>query len=87
MRRLREEAKALNDEKFCRIWEFYLAASESAIRWQNLVVFQLQLSHDQQAMPLTREYIGRGEDCLRGHEANPKGNRRGARQYPQATSL
>lgn len=44
--------------------EFYLAASESAFRWQNLVVFQIQLSHDQQATPLTRDYIVRGEDCL-----------------------
>ena len=83
----REEAKALYDEKFCRIWEFYLAASESAFRWQNLVVFQIQLSHDQQAMPLTRDYIGRGEDCLLSHEGNPKGEPRGARQYPREASL
>ena len=83
----RDEAKALYDEKFCRIWEFYLAASESAFRWQNLVVFQLQLAHDQQAAPLTRDYIGRGEDCLKAHEGNPKGNRRGARQFPQEASL
>lgn len=83
----RDEAKALYDEKFCRIWEFYLAASESAFRWQNLVVFQLQLAHDQKAAPLTREYIGRGEDCLKAHEGNPKGERRGARQFPQEASL
>ncbi|WP_411035191.1 class I SAM-dependent methyltransferase [Shinella sp. BYT-45] len=83
----REEAKALYDEKFCRIWEFYLAASESAFRWQNLVVFQLQLVHDQEAVPLTRDYIGHGEDCLRSHEGNPKGERRGARQFPQEASL
>lgn len=83
----REEAKALYDEKFCRIWEFYLAASESAFRWQHLVVFQLQLAHDQQAVPLTRDYIGRGEDCLKAHEGNPKGNRRGARRFPQEASL
>ena len=83
----RDEAKALYDEKFCRIWEFYLAASESAFRWQNLVVFQLQLAHDQEAVPLTRGYIGRGEDCLKAHEANPKGDRRGARQFPQEASL
>jgi cyclopropane-fatty-acyl-phospholipid synthase len=83
----RDEAKALFDEKFCRIWEFYLAASESAFRWQNLVVFQLQLAHDQEAVPLTREYIGHGEDCLKAHEGNPKGDRRGARQFPQEASL
>jgi len=83
----REEAKALYDERFCRVWEFYLAASESAFRWQNLVVFQLQLAHDQEAVPLMRDYIGRDEDCLRSHEANPKGERRGARQFPQEASI
>ncbi|MGV3552324.1 class I SAM-dependent methyltransferase [Rhizobium sp.] len=61
----REEAKKLYDEKFCRIWEFYLAASESAFRWQGLVIFQFQLAHDQQAVPLTRDYIGDAENCLR----------------------
>ncbi len=83
----RDKAKAIYDERFCRIWEFYLAASESAFRWQNLVVFQLQLVHDQQAVPLQRDYIGRGEDCLRQHEANRKGEQRGARQFPQEASL
>lgn len=53
----REEAKALYDEAFCRMWEFYLAASESAFRWQKLMVFQIQLVHDQMAVPLTRDYI------------------------------
>ena len=64
----REEAKALYDEKFCRIWEFYLASSESAFRWQNLVIFQFQLAHDQKAVPLTRDYIQSAEACLRQTE-------------------
>jgi cyclopropane-fatty-acyl-phospholipid synthase len=64
----REAAKALYDEKFCRIWEFYLAGSESAFRWQNLVIFQVQMAHDQEAVPLTRDYIQTAETCLRGIE-------------------
>jgi cyclopropane-fatty-acyl-phospholipid synthase len=64
----RDEAKALYDERFCRIWEFYLAASESAFRWQNLVIFQFQLAHDQAAVPLTRDYIQSAENCLRQTE-------------------
>jgi cyclopropane-fatty-acyl-phospholipid synthase len=64
----REEAKKLYDEKFCRIWEFYLASSESAFRWQNLVIFQFQLAHDQQAVPLTRDYIMSAEAALRNIE-------------------
>ncbi|MFD1882431.1 class I SAM-dependent methyltransferase [Paracoccus pacificus] len=53
----RAEAKALYDESFCRMWEFYLAASEAGFRWQNIVVYQVQLSHRQNAVPLTRDYI------------------------------
>lgn len=61
----REEAKALYDERFCRMWEFYLASSESAFRWQNLMVFQIQLAHKQDSVPITRDYIAQEEDRLR----------------------
>lgn len=83
----REDAKALYDERFCRIWEFYLASSESAFRWQNLVVFQLQLAHDQQAAPLTRDYIDRGEGCLKAREGDGKARTAGARKFPQEASF
>jgi len=53
----RDEAVALYDERFARMWEFYLAASEAAFRYQDLVVFQLQLARDKLAIPRTREYI------------------------------
>ncbi len=39
-----DKAAAILDERFCRMWEFYLAGSETAFRYQNLVVFQLQLA-------------------------------------------
>ena len=45
------------DERFCRMWEFYLAGAEIGFRYQNLMVFQLQLTKDQKALPLTRDYI------------------------------
>jgi len=60
----REAAKALYDEAFCRMWEFYLASSESAFRWQNMMVFQIQLAHDQEDAPITRTYIEREEARL-----------------------
>ena len=53
----REEAKALYDERFCRMWEFYLASSEMAFRSQMMCNFQIQLAHDQEAVPLTRDYM------------------------------
>ena len=53
----REEIAGLYDERFCRMWEFYLAASEAAFRFNKHVVFQLQLARRQEAVPLTRDYV------------------------------
>lgn len=64
----REEAKALADERFCRMWEFYLAACESAFRYSGLMVFQIQLAKRQEAVPLTRNYISECEAALRTKE-------------------
>ena len=44
-------------ERFCRMWEFYLAGAETGFRYQNLMVFQLQLAKDQTALPRTRDYV------------------------------
>jgi cyclopropane-fatty-acyl-phospholipid synthase len=48
-------------ERFCRMWEFYLAFSEAAFRHGNLMVFQLQLVKRRDAVPLTRDYIAERE--------------------------
>jgi cyclopropane-fatty-acyl-phospholipid synthase len=53
----RERAKALYDERFCRMWEFYLASSEMAFRYMNLCVFQIQLAKRIDTVPLTRDYM------------------------------
>lgn len=53
----RSEAKEIYDERFCRMWEFYLAASEAMFRNGTLMVFQIQLAHRRDAAPLTRDYI------------------------------
>lgn len=55
----RERAKALYDERFCRMWEFYLAGAEMGFRHGRLMVFQLQLAHRPDAVPLTRDYLYR----------------------------
>ena len=54
----REKAKELYDEEFCRMWEFYLIGSEVAFRRRDQMVFQLQIAKRQDAVPLTRDYIG-----------------------------
>ncbi|MDP9196368.1 MAG: cyclopropane-fatty-acyl-phospholipid synthase family protein [Pseudomonadota bacterium] len=55
----RERAMQLYDDRFCRMWEFYLAACEVGFRNLNLMVFQIQLAHQRDAVPLDREYIYR----------------------------
>jgi len=64
----REEAVRLYDERFARMWEFYLAASEMSFRVQNMMNFQLQLTKRQGVVPMTRDYITRGEALLRRKE-------------------
>jgi cyclopropane-fatty-acyl-phospholipid synthase len=55
----RDEAKAMFDERFCRMWEFYLACSEAGFRSGALMVFQLQLLKSVNTAPLTRDYLYR----------------------------
>ncbi len=52
-----DEAAEIYDERFCRMWEFYLAASEISFRHLRNCVFQIQLTKRQEAVPLTRDYI------------------------------
>lgn len=53
----RGEALVMYDERFCRMWEFYLACSEVAFRELGHMVFQLQLTKKQTAVPLSRDYL------------------------------
>ena len=54
---VREAIRSEKGERFCRMWEFYLAASEMAFRHRGLVVFHFQLARDQHAVPRTRDYL------------------------------
>lgn len=54
----REEISRMLDERFCRMWEFYLLGSEMAFRHEGQVVFQVQLARDKTAVPDSRDYIG-----------------------------
>jgi cyclopropane-fatty-acyl-phospholipid synthase len=53
----RDKVKALYDERFCRMWEFYLGASEATFRYGGHVVFQIQFTRDVNALPITRDYM------------------------------
>jgi cyclopropane-fatty-acyl-phospholipid synthase len=64
-----DKAAAIRDERFCRMWEFYLAASEAAFRYQGLVVFQVQLVKRIDTLPLTRDYMMHAERRLLEQDA------------------
>ena len=64
----REEAVRLYDERFARMWEFYLASSEMSFRKQNMMNFQIQITKRQGVVPMTRDYIALEEAKLRGIE-------------------
>jgi cyclopropane-fatty-acyl-phospholipid synthase len=53
----RDQVRAPYDERFCRMWEFYLAGAEAGFREGDLVVFQVQLAKDRLVVPQTRDYI------------------------------
>ncbi len=57
----RDEAVKLYDERFCRMWEYYLSTAEAAFRYEDLVVFQIQIAKRNDVIPLTRDYIARNE--------------------------
>ncbi|MCA8868875.1 MAG: class I SAM-dependent methyltransferase [Rhodobacteraceae bacterium] len=52
-----DKARSLYDDRFCRMWRYYLIASELTFRLNRQVVFQVQLSPQQAVVPLTRDYL------------------------------
>jgi cyclopropane-fatty-acyl-phospholipid synthase len=64
-----DDAAKLYDERFCRMWEFYLAGSETSFRVDGNMVFQLQLAKRQETVPLSRDYIAEREAEFRRREA------------------
>jgi cyclopropane-fatty-acyl-phospholipid synthase len=63
----RDKARELYDERFCRMWEFYLGAAELGFLHGSNMVFQLLLAKERDAVPLDRNFIAEAEgDLLRG---------------------
>jgi cyclopropane-fatty-acyl-phospholipid synthase len=66
----RDEVVRLYDQRFVRMWEFYLACSEMAFREGEMVVFQIQMAKHKGVAPPTRDYIAQEEARLRRREAS-----------------
>ena len=58
------------DENFGRMWEFYLAACEGAVRYGASNVFQMQLARERDDVPLTRGYIEQEEARIKAPESD-----------------
>jgi cyclopropane-fatty-acyl-phospholipid synthase len=67
----RTQVEALYDERFYRMWDFYLAGSEASFRHGGMVVFQIQLARKQDAVPLQRDYMFRYEQTRLFEPAGP----------------
>ncbi|SIP98505.1 cyclopropane-fatty-acyl-phospholipid synthase [Rhizobium sp. RU35A] len=63
------DAVALYDERFFRMWDFYLAGSEMAFTHENFFIFQIQLKKSRDAVPHQRDYIAMREEELKKFEA------------------
>ena len=57
-----DKVRDLYDEKFCRMWNWYLVACEMTFRYNRQCVFQFQLARRQDAVPLTRDYLYSDQD-------------------------
>lgn len=53
----RDEIVELYDERFFRMWQFYLAGALVAFRHDAHLNFQIQLTRRREALPLTRGYM------------------------------
>ncbi len=75
----RERVRTLDpkrfDDRFCRMWEYYLQSCEAGFRHGSLTVFQLQFTKSIDALPITRDYMFAEERRLleqEEHEARPR---------------
>ncbi|HEY1605667.1 MAG TPA: cyclopropane-fatty-acyl-phospholipid synthase family protein [Allosphingosinicella sp.] len=60
-----EAVARLYDERFLRMWLFYLAGGIAAFRHDALAVYQLQLARRRDAAPITRDYMAEAEPAFR----------------------
>ncbi|WP_192257484.1 class I SAM-dependent methyltransferase [Mesorhizobium silamurunense] len=70
-----QRVAALYDERFCRMWEFYLVLCEIGFRYRTMIVFQVQLAKRSDTVPMTRDYM---IDWEREHSSSKRQHMRAA---------
>jgi cyclopropane-fatty-acyl-phospholipid synthase len=68
----KDEIVALYDERFFRMWQFYLTGAEAAFRYGGLVNWQLQYVKRRDAIPMTWDYMFEEERRLHALEDAPE---------------
>jgi len=61
----RDKVATMMDERFCRMWEFYLIVSEFSFRYSKNMNFQIQMVKKVDGLPITRDYMFKAENALR----------------------
>ena len=72
----RDEVADRMGETFCRMWEFYLAATSAAFRYWDLQVFHMQLARRHASVPVHRDYLWQGVAELDKQAPEKKGGLR-----------
>ncbi len=67
-----DQLSGVYDERFRRMWDFYLVGSEISFRYFGFMVFQVQLSKSIDAVPLTRDYLFDAEERMRARAADDR---------------
>jgi len=68
----RDKVSTMMDERFCRMWEFYLIISEFSFRYSKNMNFQMQLAKSRHALPITRDYMTKAEAKLKRKKSKKK---------------
>jgi cyclopropane-fatty-acyl-phospholipid synthase len=68
----KDQIVALYDERFYRMWTYYLASARTAFRYSDHVNFQIQIAKRRDVLPITRRYMEQTEDRYRARDAAPQ---------------
>jgi cyclopropane-fatty-acyl-phospholipid synthase len=68
----KDEIVAMYDERFFRMWQFYLVGAEAAFRYGAMVNWQVQYVRRRDALPMTRDFMYEEERRLRTLDEAPK---------------
>jgi cyclopropane-fatty-acyl-phospholipid synthase len=61
---VRSDIAQLYDERFCRMFEFYLGIAEQSFRARRQFIWQIQVAKRVDVLPITRDYISEGERAM-----------------------